>query len=254
MAITLGDVILWDKLRELDLIPPQPAVLEIGRANWYGDVGADKFHEQRAKWSRDHCPAPATLDTWTVADWYYSFMLRGPTRVPIDLDPNCPEPVHRLDLNNRLNWKDGTLSECMSSFDLVINTGTCEHVFDQRRVWETIHDACKPGGLMVHALPLWGWLDHGFYNYHPTFVADLAAENGYKIAAWLFCEFQGDYHAWANEPRDFELFRALRGSRKSAMMHVAFVKEKGDPFRVPMQGVYSGRATTSQLESWRENR
>ena len=47
MAITAGDRSLWRKLRELDAIPVMPDVLEMGKANWYGDVPPADFHADR---------------------------------------------------------------------------------------------------------------------------------------------------------------------------------------------------------------
>src|SRR4051812_23523075 len=37
-------------------------------------------------------------------------------------------------------------------YDLVTNNGTGEHIFDQRQVFETVHDLCNPRGYMLHLL------------------------------------------------------------------------------------------------------
>ncbi len=68
-----------------------------------------------------------------------------------------------------------------ATFDLVTNLGTGEHVFDQRRVFENIHNLTKPGGLMLHVMPFVNWINHGFYNFNPVLYADLAAANDYGI-------------------------------------------------------------------------
>lgn len=67
-------------------------------------------------------------------------------------------------------------------FDLVVNNGTAEHIFDQRAVFENAHDLCKSGGIMLHVMPFHGYLNHGFYNFHPNLYLDLAAANGYQVA------------------------------------------------------------------------
>ncbi len=245
MAITRADCVLWRELRRADLIPEEPTVLEIGRANWYGDVPADEFDRDRQEFAPEDAWTPACLDAWTRADWYYRVMLRKPIRAAVDLDPHAPD-CERSDLNYPLGL-------VVRQHDLVINTGTTEHVFDQRQVWETIHDATKVGGLMVHSLPLWGWLDHGFVNYQPTFVEDVAAENDYDIVLWLFAEIQPLYAKQVTCAADFAALLP-RSKRRSAMMHVALRKTKDTPFRVPLQGIYSSRTTPEQSAAWRTNR
>ncbi|HLW67857.1 MAG TPA: hypothetical protein VKS79_21240 [Gemmataceae bacterium] len=246
MAITGGDRRVWRYLRGAGLIPDRPAVLEIGRANWYGDVPEKDFHADRKEFPDCDDKWPRVINPWTVADWYYHFMLRRPKRVAIDLDPGA-EGAIRHDLNEPLPV------EMLERFDIVINTGTHEHVFDQRQVWESVHEATKPGGLMVHAVPLWGWLDHGFFNYQPTLVADLAAENAYDIVVWVVHEIATGWHADVYEPADVARHQE-RAKEHSAMMHFAFRKRKPGFFRVPMQGVYSSRASEGLLQRWKENR
>jgi SAM-dependent methyltransferase len=67
------------------------------------------------------------------------------------------------------------------SFDLVTNNGTGEHIFNQHSVFSNIHNLCRPDGLMLHCLPFFNWLNHGFYNFNPLLFIDLAAANGYEI-------------------------------------------------------------------------
>jgi SAM-dependent methyltransferase len=66
-------------------------------------------------------------------------------------------------------------------YDLVIDNGTGEHIFDQRAVFENMHDLCRSGGVMVNVLPFGSFLNHGFFNFHPTLFLDLAAANDYRI-------------------------------------------------------------------------
>ena len=244
MAITHGDCVLWRELRRQSHIIEAPAVLEIGRANWYGDVPREQFLADLDEFGvAGDTWRPAAVDAWGLADWYYHFMLRKPLRRAIDLDPNAAD-CERLDLNEPVFFEGQ---------DIIINTGTCEHVFDQRQVWETMHDACRVGGLMVHALPLWGWLDHGFYNYQPTFVADVAAENGYEIVSWLVAELKPAWAQFVKRPADIHAL-AERARQRGAMMHVALRRTRADGFRVSMQGVYSSRATAGDVEQWLERR
>jgi hypothetical protein len=66
-------------------------------------------------------------------------------------------------------------------YDVVLNFGTTEHVFNQWNSFEVIHDATRVGGVIYHELPASGYLDHGYYCYTPLFFQDLAKANNYEI-------------------------------------------------------------------------
>jgi ribosome-associated translation inhibitor RaiA len=66
-------------------------------------------------------------------------------------------------------------------YDVVMNFGTTEHIFNQWNCFEVIHDAVKVGGVMYHQLPGSGYMDHGYYCYTPLFFKDMAVANGYEV-------------------------------------------------------------------------
>jgi hypothetical protein len=84
-----------------------------------------------------------------------------------------------MDLNSPLRRTYGYEEE----FELVVNNGTGEHIFDQRAVFENMHNLCAKDGLMLHIIPFAGFLNHGFYNIQPTLYLDLSAANDYRIEA-----------------------------------------------------------------------
>lgn len=65
-------------------------------------------------------------------------------------------------------------------FDLVTNFGTSEHVADQMNFLRYVHDATKIGGVMIHMVPMIGYLGHCLYKYDPKFFVRLAAANSYE--------------------------------------------------------------------------
>jgi len=78
----------------------------------------------------------------------------------------------------------------LKSADAVLNFGTSEHILNQANVFKTIHDACKPGGMIMHQLPAIGFVDHAYYCYTGRFFYDLAAYNEYELVdIW----FDGNY-------------------------------------------------------------
>ena len=66
-------------------------------------------------------------------------------------------------------------------FDLVMNLGTTEHVFNQLRAFQTLHALTKVGGVVYHDLPMAGYLNHAFFRYDPLFFSMLAQANKYDI-------------------------------------------------------------------------
>jgi SAM-dependent methyltransferase len=79
-----------------------------------------------------------------------------------------------LDLN-----ADQVPDELKGSFDLVINTGTSEHVANQDNCFRVMHDLARPGGVMYHEVPAF-LFGHGLVNYSPKFFLQLLRQNDYS--------------------------------------------------------------------------
>jgi hypothetical protein len=88
-----------------------------------------------------------------------------------------------LDLRAHYNYR--------KRFELVTNSGTGEHLFNQYQVFKNVHDLCAPNGLMLHVMPFANWLNHGFFNYQPVLYADLAAANDYELVRLGFANRWG---------------------------------------------------------------
>jgi len=69
----------------------------------------------------------------------------------------------------------------LGRFDVVANFGTTEHVFNIGQSFANIHRLLKPGGLQLHTLQSYGYIDHGFWNVHPCAYIDMARANHYEI-------------------------------------------------------------------------
>lgn len=193
VAITQPDITMWQNLKVRGLLfPANPKVLEIGEANWFQDCTDPNFTQLNRM-----------EDSFEAARSFYRVMLgyskieavdlQGKTALKCDL--NFPHPS--------LGWNGG--------WDIVINTGTTEHVFDQSRVFRSIHDWTAMGGLMVHCAPHF-LKHHGFYNYNPCLFDDIAAANGYEKLYGRVEEFQG-----------------------GEVLCLAYRKMKGGEFAVPYQ-------------------
>src|SRR2546425_4194347 len=67
-----------------------------------------------------------------------------------------------------------------SRFDVIVDTGTIEHVFNIGTAITNIAVALRKGGVVWHGAPLF-FLNHGFYNLNPTFFVDFYSQNGFEI-------------------------------------------------------------------------
>ena len=86
----------------------------------------------------------------------------------------------RLDLN--------TATSTPSKFDVIIDCGTTEHIFNAGNVFIFTHNSLNVGGVSLKLLPTFGDNTHGFYNIHPTVYFDLARENGYEILDFRYVD------------------------------------------------------------------
>ena len=70
------------------------------------------------------------------------------------IDTSNEHGAYEVDLNEYSIGEDGS-----GYFDLVTNNGTGEHIFDQRNVFEVMHDSCAVDGLMVHLMQMVNWIN-----------------------------------------------------------------------------------------------
>ena len=212
MAITWADLQLWKKIKAKDLLPVNPSMIEIGEANWYGDVPPGDVME-----------SPPT-NAFTIAERYWSQTVNPRVRHAIDLH-GTPK-AFRIDLNYPHRIADGM-------YDLLVNTGTLEHVFDQWSAWHNCHTLTRPGGLMVHNLPWVGWQHHGLYNYQPGFVFDLASANRYTVELLAYSSIKPRWFVIPEDDQTADLPLC------DVMIHAVFRKHLDfTHFKSPMQGCY----------------
>ncbi len=111
--------------------------------------------------------------------------------------------------------------------------GTPEHCFNQQAGFKNIHDLCKPGGVMIHQLPSAGNHNHGFYNYHPRFVADLCAANRYEV---LKIGFTVDYRP---EWHDYSMAAFRRYDSHDVVIYAVLRRTSDSAFVTPFDGMFT---------------
>lgn len=72
--------------------------------------------------------------------------------------------------------------EIMNSYDVVIDGGTMEHVFNYPQALSNAMNLVRPGGFLFIIAPTNGWCGHGFYQLSPCVFLDiLTKENGFEL-------------------------------------------------------------------------
>ena len=88
-------------------------------------------------------------------------------------------------------------------YDLVVNNGTSEHLFNQYQVFKNMHDLCILGGIMLNVVPFSPWINHGFFNYNPIFFRDLILANDYNCEFFWICDRYADGWKGLNDAQLF---------------------------------------------------
>ena len=259
MAITGIEYMLFRSLREQNGLPLGGDLLELGEANWYGgDVDLALFGqdirrfapeaERQAMFRRldELSRMPLTEAGWDIAKlfWQTFFQPRSMTAI----DYNGTAQALRLDLNQPIDLQ--------RQFDVVMDLGTAEHIFNVAQFFKTLHDHTRPGGVMVHGLPFAGWVDHGFYNFNPTFYWDLAAANGYAVRVAVYAELAPlRLESLPNRERILEMARDGKIGRNALIYVMLQRPADARPFRIPTQGYYARAAVSPEVATaWSELR
>lgn len=257
MAITALEFTVLASLRAHQIIPRGMRVLELGHSNWYGDVAIEEFEQEIRRLVED--PAQRDRHLRQLAE---SVAARRPTqlheiaRIFFDsiiqpseyssIDPGEPASRWQFDLNLPVPIEQ--------KFDLTINIGTAEHIFNVCQFFKTVHDRTQTSGLMVHSAPFTGWPDHGFFNFQPTLFFDLAHANRYEILSFV-CGRVNPFEYVQVRDRD-HVPQLIRTGKIPAGSHinVVFHKTADAEFAIPMQGYYAGVLSKEGTKAWRELR
>ncbi|MEO1208065.1 MAG: hypothetical protein AAFX78_00850 [Cyanobacteria bacterium J06638_20] len=241
MAISQSEYTFLSILAQLSLFPENPTILEFGEQHWHGDVSLDDVKqdvdiflpEQAQKVRQELGQLMQRQDerkNFDMAKIVYRLFFNYQNLTAIDL--HGTENSLPLDLNHEISLGQ--------EFDISINFGTGEHVFNVCQFFKTIHDCTKSGGIMLHVMPFLGWMDHGFFNFQPTIYWDLAESNHYEVLAFLFINGKQFFHL-ADRQAVTQYLMALRLEPQKCSVipsniYVAMRKtEEPTDFQIPMQ-------------------
>jgi SAM-dependent methyltransferase len=123
-----------------------------------------------------------------------------------------------------------------TSFDVVCNAGTTEHIANPVMALFAIHHLTKPGGLIFHDVPLNGFGNHGFLNYTPKFWHTTLWMNSYQLlhARIRKCdETLADINNF--RPEHLNYFEGLSATKDTSfLIQIAYRKTTDHVFRPPL--------------------
>lgn len=254
MAITAVEYTIFKELKSSGLLPARPTLLELGEANWYGDIQLNQLSDDICNILDDHAVQIKLLEEliatvraqqpdmpWQIAKIFYRIFLNYRDTVAIDFGGT--EQALKLDLNQPVSLG--------RKFDVVFNGGTGEHVFNVWQFFKTVHDHTAENGLMIHGAPFTGWIDHGFFNFNPTLYWDLAAANQYKIHLFAYTELEPvKFIKIQQREQIIEMVRSGQIGLNSNL-YVIFGKPSGQrAFMTPQQGYYANTVSECVKDAW----
>jgi SAM-dependent methyltransferase len=259
MALAYPNIVLLLEIKRSGILNdfPHPSILELGEQNWYGDVSPEQIRplidefvnssEAREELNKELDlilkDSHDSIHLFHIAKLFYKTVFSYEKYTSIDF--HGTDSSLRFDLNSPLPIDD--------TFDMVTNIGTAEHIFNVAQVFRTMHERTKPGGLMIHSLPNQGCYDHGFYNFNPTFIFDLAAQNFYDILGIYYVQMhKQSYDITKIESREQYVEMAV-SNKLSTHSGLATVLRKAlipTDFQVPQQGFYDNRLSPALREAW----
>ena len=222
-------------LLHLKLSLVEKRVLTIGRMEWYaGGVGIRilnrrmKTNFAQSKYAEFVFSA---LGSEKVDSLDYS-SYEGAT-IEHDLNFPVPENLH-------------------SKFELILDSGSLEHVYNCQQAIFNYMKMCKIGGSLVLVLPTNNQMGHGFYQFSPEFFYRTLSEgNGFKVAEMLMRTGNG-FGKWfrLEDPKVFRARQEIRTfSRTMLFIHAIKINET-DTFSHAIQSDYEITSSRGTISNW----
>ncbi len=270
MAITIAEYCLITDLSRLGVLKRGGRLLEIGESNWYFDIPVETLKEEIGNTFLKENPEKALAkikrlneiealieqaksegkellnETFEICRIFYDSILEPKEHLAIDF--HSPNGL-QYDMNHDVS------SKFTEQFDIVVDSGTAEHVFNVYQFFKNVHDITAPNGIMIHGLPFTGWVDHGFYNFQPTFYMDLAMANGYKILQLTAFEYNPFNFMHFQKREDVLSFVKNFGAGRNFLLYIVYQKSgSNSEFKIPMQSYYFGNLSEELRTAWKDAR
>lgn len=206
-----------------------PSVCELGNQTLKNSKARAEIYQQLG--------IVPTANLASTKDWYMSLGFKDYMAIDVNNERDSVAMDLNLDLGKHYGFK--------RKFDLVTNNGTGEHVFNQYMVFKNAHDICKVNGYMIHVLPFYRWVDHGFFNYNPNLFPCLANQNQYQLVElWIASSDTQYLHKLdvtaLSRNKGWRSKLDLDAWQSDPMVCAVFEKIVDKPFEIPIQHLYGG--------------
>jgi hypothetical protein len=139
-----------------------------------------------------------------------------------------------------------------SKFDLILDSGSLEHVYNCQQAIFNYMKMCKIGGSLVLVLPTNNQMGHGFYQFSPEFFYRTLSEgHGFKVAEMLMRTGNG-FGKWfrLEDPKVFRARQEIRTfSRTMLFIHAIKINET-DTFSHAIQSDYEITSSRGTISNW----
>lgn len=158
-------------------------------------------------------------------------------------------PYEGADIVHSLN--DPIPESMHSSYDMVFNGGTMEHAANIIQALQSTSDFLRDDGVVIHGIPISGYINHGYYSISPILLYDFHALHCFSDFKMYVQYTSNDtlYHHEISSPLDIP----LRGTgNEVALFFFAARKDKNpDSFITPLQHMDINRLHT--LEAYTQS-
>lgn len=159
--------------------------------------------------------------------------------------------VHSMDYSDyegathliNLNSSD-VPADLREQYDVVLDSGTLEHVFHVPNAMRQIAGLAKPGGRIIFLAPSSNHFEHSFYMFSPTFFFDWFMANKFRVETLYVVRYDRDLekvwdvYGWRpNEWRDVQI--GGLDAKPYAIFVVATKTAESTDNAIPQQGYYA---------------
>lgn len=96
-----------------------------------------------------------------------------------------------------------------NQYDLVVDSGTLEHIFNFPQALMNISNILKVGGIAYHFLPACAWLEHGFSQFSAEALMSWYKINGYEMLYAYYSMQAIDLDYYSDESLNQENFKII---------------------------------------------
>lgn len=149
--------------------------------------------------------------------------------------------THVVDLN-----RDNLPPDLIGRFDVVLDSGTIEHVFHVPNALRNALNRAKEGGRVIFLSPSSNHVDHGFYMFSPTLFMDYLLANGLRVETFYLVRYSVDsrkpWRAYAYGRESWRQFTIGALDGRPYLIFVVATRVPGSSVdKIPQQALYTAR-------------